>query len=211
MKRTRDREPMSTFTKVILCALGVSLLLGALLGFLTTRGLMLIYMRVHVWILIAPIAILGAWGIYAVTRKIMKDRFRIVVGCLLAFALLAILTTVNTMLPYVAPYYSFNKFAEKASPSGKRVVILEGVGFFSGEEGEETDSDVGDVAYLYVAFPKKMLLFADTNADVEGVIRKGPESQAQMRIEWLDDDTARLYLEDAEEKDSGEIVVRLAE
>ncbi len=80
------------------------------------------------------------------------------------------------------------------------------------EDSEEDDEDsetylYGAYGYVYRAYPKMLWVFYNENADSEGAIYLGAESEARIMYEWQDDDTLRIYIEDAEPGDEGEILL----
>ena len=50
-------------------------------------------------------------------------------------------------------------------------------------------------------------MFYQKNADSQGVIYRGCESQAKLLYEWADDGSVRFYLENPEVGDEGEILL----
>lgn len=80
----------------------------------------------------------------------------------------------------------------------------------SGEGTEELSSEnmIGMYGYVYTAYPSVMGIFYRSDADTEGEIYRGYLSESRILYEWTDEgDTIRIYLEDAEPGDSGEIIV----
>lgn len=80
----------------------------------------------------------------------------------------------------------------------------------SGEGTEELSSEnmIGVYGYVYTAYPSVMGIFYRPDADTEGEIYRGYLSESRILYEWTDEgDTIRIYLEDAEPGDSGEIIV----
>ena len=80
----------------------------------------------------------------------------------------------------------------------------------SGEGTEELSSEnmIGMYGYVYTAYPSVMGIFYRPDADTEGEIYRGYLSESRILYEWTDEgDTIRIYLEDAEPGDSGEIIV----
>ena len=66
---------------------------------------------------------------------------------------------------------------------------------------------VGCFGYVYTAYPTAFFMFYDTNVPSEGAIYIGYDSKAEMKYQWQEDGTVRLYLENAMPGDSGEIIV----
>lgn len=68
------------------------------------------------------------------------------------------------------------------------------------ETGEAVDPEEyprGAFGYVYTAYPKVMGLFYNKNADSQGQIYRGCESEAKLLYEWTDGDV-RFYLENPE-------------
>lgn len=90
----------------------------------------------------------------------------------------------------------------KAAPEATEEVTEEAA---VAPDGQEYPS--GAFGWVYTAYPKAAGLFYRPNADVTGEIYRGTESAAELRFEWTGENSVRLYLENAEPGDSGEIVV----
>ena len=76
------------------------------------------------------------------------------------------------------------------------------------EEELSSENMIGMYGYVYTAYPSVMGIFYRPDADTEGEIYRGYLSESRILYEWTDEgDTIRIYLEDAEPGDSGEIIV----
>lgn len=62
--------------------------------------------------------------------------------------------------------------------------------------------------HVYLALPKKGIFYT-SNVEVEGEIYRGESSKSGLFFEWLDDNTVRFYLENAEPGDEGEMTLHL--
>lgn len=62
--------------------------------------------------------------------------------------------------------------------------------------------------YIYIALPRKMGIFYTSRVEIEGEIYRGEASKSGLFFEWLDDNTVRFYLENAEPGDSGEMTLK---
>jgi len=208
-----ERQPLSAFSKVILIAEGIVLLVGAVLSLMMRGGLVLAKPKVYAWIPIIAVAILLAWGIYGISRKMREGRLRIIVICTLGFVVLMLISMCATILNYTYSFVS-SKFVDVRSADGCRLTIMRRYEYDeervkSRRTGEEDAAlQEWDYSYYYTAYPRKLLFFVDGNADAEGGVVIGVDSQARLMIEWIDGHTAHLYIDSPEEFDSGEITVR---
>ena len=71
----------------------------------------------------------------------------------------------------------------------------------------EDDYPAGSFGYVYRAYPTFAKFFYREKQPGEGEIYLGYESQARLLYQWNDDGSVRLYLENPEVADSGEILV----
>lgn len=62
---------------------------------------------------------------------------------------------------------------------------------------------------VFSAFPMKMGFFFDAEAEIEGAIYRGVASEAKILYEWIDENTVRFYLENAEPGDEGEFILHM--
>ncbi len=100
--------------------------------------------------------------------------------------------------------------AEPASSPASTAGAAEETASPEATEEEELSSEnmIGMYGYVYTAYPSVMGIFYRPDADTEGAIYRGYSSESRILYEWTDDgDTIRIYLEDAEPGDSGEIIV----
>ena len=126
-----------------------------------------------------------------------------------------------------------SKYAVVTSPEGKSVVVMRQLD--TGMESEEAaaaaqermnarrdaiqsqpdaeplenedDYPAGSFGYVYRAYPTFAKFFYREKQPGEGEIYLGYESQAKLLYQWNDDGSVRLYLENPEVADSGEILV----
>lgn len=75
-------------------------------------------------------------------------------------------------------------------------------------EEEIPDFPIEAYGYVYTAYPRALGFFYRPDADTEGVIYRGYSSEAKILYAWNDDGSVRIYLENPEVADSGEITVR---
>ncbi len=71
----------------------------------------------------------------------------------------------------------------------------------------EDDYPVGAYGYYFIAYPRVAGIFYNTNAETEGRVYLGAQSAAKLNYEWQENGDLRLYLNDAEVGDSGEVIV----
>jgi len=77
------------------------------------------------------------------------------------------------------------------------------------DDAEVVDYPSEAYGFVYAAFPRVMGMFIDATADSQGLIYRGSVSEAEIKYEWLDDNTVRFYLNNAEVGDEGEIVLTM--
>lgn len=65
--------------------------------------------------------------------------------------------------------------------------------------------DFAAYGYVFGAYPVRMGIFYDTNAECDGLIYRGAESASKIMHEWLPDGTLSVYLESPEPGDSGRL------
>lgn len=235
METEKKPRQMSTLTKVMLVYLAVLLGAVAIIAVLERLGYYLIRTELSLLgLLLIPISLL-AWGGIALFLKFKNRWAKIVGGFAIAMILMLIINVGLTYAGQFAQLTMASKYSEITNAAGRRAVIMEMIdtGFSEGEEAmlaanarmderfeylkandliteelAEGEYPAGAFGYSYRAYPVVAGVFFHKNADVEGTIYMGYESPAKLLYEWQDDDTLRLYLENPQVGDSGEIIVR---
>ena len=220
--RTRARWQPTTADKIFMIAIGVVMLLSIALNLLGRANLMLIFPEVMLYMPMMVVVLLLIWGAWAIFRRIQKRTTKIIVGGLLAMALMFVFTLLFTYASFVAAMGYPQKYAVIRSPSGaKQLVILRGLDPDESRAATRRDQrladapdgdpeiTVDDVGYVYVAYPPTLGVFCRTDADASGDLSIGRKSAAALMVDWSDDETsARLYVENPETADGGEWIVR---
>lgn len=179
------------------------------------------------------IVALIVWGLATLVMKIRKIGLKIAAGALV-FVLVFMGMAIGSY--YIASYAALmlpSKYAVVTSPEGKSVVVMRQLD--TGMESEEAaaaaqermnarrdaiqsqpdaeplenedDYPAGSFGYVYRAYPTFAKFFYREKQPGEGEIYLGYESQAKLLYQWNDDGSVRLYLENPEVADSGEILV----
>ena len=205
--------------KVILVGLIILMLVLAVLSVMSRFGLILIKGSLYTLGAFASLAILLGWGCYALVRIFKKKSTRMIMGTLAAVVMFLLLT-VGVSLISVFSSISIPVEFDTIVNGDKKVVILKGYDLDEArvalrkEERLKNDPEADpedtaeDYGYHYYAYPKVMGIFYRADADVEGEIYVGQASQAQLMIEWLDENTAHLFLENPEIGDGGDFYLR---
>jgi len=194
--------------KIIIVILLVLMLAMAALSIMSRFGYVLINGSLYILGGFAGIVIILGWGGYRIVRIFKSRNTRLVVGTLASVALLVLITIGTT---FISMFASFSIPAEFDTivNGEKKVVILRG--FDVNEDRvilrrdariandpespkEEISSDFG---YCYYAYPKALGIFYRADAETEGEIYVAQESEAQLMIEWPDENTAHLFIENA--------------
>ena len=111
VRPVRVREPLSTFSKVILSVLAVLCLLMLALGITVRCGLMLTNMKIYAWLLIGLVLTLIVWGCYAICNKIQNRKLRIGVLLVMGFVLMLAASVVLSLVSYFYTYAVSSKYA----------------------------------------------------------------------------------------------------
>ena len=136
------------------------------------------------------------------------------IGVLVTFASAIILSMVCTMmLNFGVPAH----YTTLVSEDGSAAVILRE---FSSDEilrrqrigdqatlPEAEGVDFSTMGYSYLAYPRVMRFFYDTECPAEGRLEIGCASEALLKYEWQAENVLHLYIEDAQPGDDGELVL----
>ena len=171
------------------------------------------------------------WGAVSLCRKVRAKPVRLVAGLAMALVILLIGSFALTYVMQFSQLALRHEYATITSPEGKKVVVMAAIdsGIESPEayaavlermdaravaltgehlpEGDDAEYPRGAFGYVYTAYPKVLGIFYRQNADTQGVIYRGCESEAKLLYEWADDGSIRFYLENPEVGDEGEILV----
>lgn len=67
--------------------------------------------------------------------------------------------------------------------------------------------DSGAYGYIFAAYPVKLGIFYTSNAESEGMIYRGIESESKIMFEWQADGSLEIYLENPEPGDTGSVTL----
>ena len=235
MQTEKKPRQMSTLTKVMLSILSAMLVAMAVISVLERIGYYLIRTEISLLGLLMIPFFLLCWGCIALFRKFKNKWARIIGGFAMMFVLVLIVEFGLTYAAQFAQLTLASKYGFVTNEAGRKVVIMQMIdsGFGEGEEAmmaandrmnerleylkandliteelEEGEYPMASFGYSYRAYPVKAGIFFHKKADVEGTVYRGYESEAKLLYEWTDDNTLRLYLENPEVGDSGEVVVK---
>lgn len=77
------------------------------------------------------------------------------------------------------------------------------------EPVDENSVDFSRLGYSYLAYPRVMRFFYDTECPAEGRLEIGCASNALLKYTWEDANTLHLYIDDAQPGDQGELTLHL--
>lgn len=235
MQIEKKPRQLSTLTKVMLSIFSALLVTMAVISVLERVGYYLIRTEVSLLgLLLIPFFLL-CWGCIVLFRKLRNKWARILGGFGMMFVLVLIVEFALTYAAQFAQLTLPSKYSVITSESGRKAVVMQMIdsGFGEGEEAmmaanermnerfeylkandliaeelEEGEYPLASFGYTYRAYPVKAGIFFHKKADVEGTVYRGYESEAKLLYEWTDENTLRLYLENPEVGDSGEVVVK---
>jgi hypothetical protein len=232
------KKGLSKFSKGVLIYLGVLMLLLIGASVLSRFGYMLIWPEASVmgWTLF--VFSLLVWGAISLTRKVKNEKMRKPVGFFFGVLLVSIgmfgFTFVSLFSQFVYPHVNatlksqgktvvllrqedseirsaedLNQLALRMNTRRDEILRLHALQ----ENPEELVVDQygypnGAYGYVYYAYPRVMGILIDFNAQPEGKIYRGRESQSKILYNWSEDGTLRIYLENPEIADSGEILLK---
>lgn len=204
-----------TVDKIVLLVLLVLMVLLIVLGIMNNNGITLISAGLYLYGMFAGIAILVGWGAYTVFRLFRGKNARLVVGTLLAVVYFLAVMVCGSFISVLVGYSVPQKFDTVVS-GDHQVVILRGIDMDEERMQQRMETRLAadpegssepmpeDFGYSYYAFPQTMGVFYRSDAHVEGEIHIGYASQASLMIEWLDENTAHLFVENPEPGDGGD-------
>ena len=225
--------PMSRVHKIVLICVSVFSLVLLILTLMERAGLRLMNTTLILnggGLLIVALIV---WGLVTLVMKIRKIGLKIAAG---ALVFVLVFTGMAIGSYYIASYAALmlpSRYAVVTSPEDKSVVVMRQLD--TGMESEEAaaaaqermnarrdaiqsqpdaeplenedDYPAGSFGYVYRAYPTFAKFFYREKQPGEGEIYLGYESQAKLLYQWNDDGSVRLYLENPEVADSGEILV----
>lgn len=196
---------------------------------LDQRGIKLLWPEFNMLGCVVMLVMLMVWGAGSLFKRVKKQGTKTVVALGLGFVVMLVGLTLSTLVMQFGQMTLPHQFATISSQSGKKVALLRAVDMGVGTDEDfnamqarmdvrkeaieaetgETGEDYprGAFGYAYAAYPKIMGIFYNANADCQGLMYRGCESESRILYEWTDADTLRIYMEDAEPGDEGEILL----
>lgn len=197
---------------------------------LDQRGIKLLWPEFNLMGCTLMIVLLLIWIAGCLFKRIKRKNLKTIAGLGMAFVVMLVGMSLATLVMQFGQIMLAHPYATISSSSGKNVVLLRGIDMGGGtEEGlaamearmdtrkaaieaetGETSEDypTGAYGYAFTAYPKVLGIFYNTNYESEGTLYRGAESESKILYEWTDEDTLRIYLENAEDGDEGEVTVR---
>lgn len=231
--KNKTRVPMSNLNRIILICLSVMaagllvLTIAERIGYRLTNTMLLTN---GCGILIV---LLLVWGVIALVMKVNNKALKILIGMAMSFLILIGSTVVSVYTMQYAMIMMPAKYATLVSPTGEKVFIMRQMDTgMESEEAAQASADRmeerkayilsqpdaepleegdeyprGAFGYVYRAYPGWMNFFYLEKQVGDGEIYLGYESEAELRYEWGEDGSLKLWLDNAEVGDSGEILL----
>ena len=224
-------KKLSGFSRIMVIYIAILCAVLLVISVLERFGLCLIATEAGMLGCILLLVSLLVWGAVSLCRRVRTRGVRLVAGLAMGFVVLLIGSVSMTYVLQFSQLALYHEYATITSPTGKKVVVMTAIdsGIESPEayaavlermdaravaltgehlpEGEDSEYPRGAFGYVYTAYPKVLGVFYNRNADSQGVIYRGCESQAKLLYEWADDGSVRFYLENPEIGDEGEILL----
>jgi len=215
-KKVKGRIRLNKADKVIFIVLTALLLVMAVLSVMSRFAIMLIDGKMYIFGAIAGLIIMLGWAGYAIVRRIKNKTTRLVTGTVLSVVLFILVTICITFIGMVA-FVTIPVEFDTVVNGDKQVVILRG--YDVDEErmlqrynervkqnpGTEIEQSPEDYGFSYYAYPKVMGIFYRADAKTEGEVYIGQNSEATLMIEWLDENTAHLFVANPGIGDGGDL------
>ena len=213
----KRRFELRSSDKIVLGIIAVMIVLIIALNIMQSNGLSLINGALMLYLPVLSMFVQVGWVAYALIRRISRGTVKLIVGCLVGFAMFLVLMLGFTYVSFLANVTIPRQYTKLKSPSGEHTLVVLRILDPNEERIEQrkaarlaADPDgnqeiiAADWGYIYRAYPQGFLgLFYRSNADVEGEVyltyRDGiahiaeegetaePEPIGAMMLEWLDD------------------------
>lgn len=167
-------------------------------------------------LLVGSAMIGGAWWI---VHRIWRKWLKIVAGTGLTVLALAVILIMYLTLSFLLISATPLPYAKLGSPSGQNVVILRKFSndaamaaqrmTAAGKDASNGPQCEEDTGYIYMAYPTVMNLFYNKKTDVQGSLEIGYASSAELKYDWVDDNTLHMYIANPEPGDGGEYTLHL--
>lgn len=156
-----------------------------------------------------------------IVRRVMRSWLKAIIGSVAGIIIMALAMGMMGMMSMMLLYSIPMHYTTITSPGGQTVVVLRQ--FSRNMEAADaraaerrlTDPDTDDeyvltdLAYEYKAYPRVAKLFYDSQKPGDGSVEIGCGSEGQLMYEWKDENTLRMYIENPDSYDSGELVLDL--
>lgn len=205
-KKNGKKIVLNKVDKIIIVVLAVFMVLMAVLSIMVRFGYMLIDGKMYILGAFAGLAIILGWGGYALVRRFKNRSTRMVVGILLSVVMFILITIFSAFISMFATLTIPTEF-DTVVNGDRKVVILKGYDVdeermnLRYQERVNANPDVQielgpeDYGFCYYAYPRALGIFYRLDVDVEGSVYTGQNSEATLMIEWPDENTAHLYLD----------------
>lgn len=219
MAEKREKRFRIQFTKIDKVFLAVMVILAVLMSVVEIMrrfNLELINGGLYLYGAYIGLFVMLSWGAVAIFRKIKNKTARIIVGTLIAVVIFLLATIVGAYVGLVVNITIPREYSVVSNGSHQAVILR---GYDADLERQEArreallaenpESENTGWGYTYYAYPRVLGIFYRSNADASGEIYQDYEnSQGQLMIEWPDEDTARLFIENPGETEGGEWILR---
>ena len=187
MRKPNLLSRMRRSDKIILGVITLLAVVTVVLNVMQRFGLALINQPLMLFLPVAALLVLLAWGAYALIRRIKSWVAKIATGVVAAMVVMLLLTVGATYLSFVSYTALPHEYRTLADADGKHQMVVlwrfdddvqrneESIAQRKSarlaaypDSGEETLAD--DVTVVFQAYPKALGLFYRTNADMEGKV-----------------------------------------
>jgi len=213
-KHTGDRIALVAVVVMMALSLGATLM---------DRWAGLALMRSEFYILIPVLAVLVliGWGMSAIFRRIKNQTLKKAVGALMVVLLLMLFVITSSYAMFTAGITMPQKYSVVISPKkGNRLVVMRGLDAdetriqarhearMAADPEGNPEITADDWGYTYTAYAMDPLgaLFYRRNTLLEGEVRIGYASKAELMVEWEDDESVgHFFVKNPEQEDGGEM------
>ena len=214
-------QRMGVGDRVAAVALALLIVLNIALNILQRAHLSLIHGEVYLFLPLLTVFLLLGWGASALFRRIGNRTAKVVVGIVLGLVLFAVVIFGFSYVSFVATVTIPQQFTVVKSPAGKRLVVLRRLDTeedrinarrdarIAADPEGDPEITVSDWGYVFKAYPRVAGLFYRDDVESEGEVVIGYASDATLMVEWAETgDQARFYVENPQEQDGGELIVK---
>ena len=233
MKQTQEKS-LSLLSKIMMTLISVLTAVMLVVAILDRfAGMCLISSHLMIQGTVVLVVMLIAWPLLVLAGRIRSRGVKVFVYVLLAMVLFMLTTFGMVLMTYFSQMWLPGKYAVFTTNAGEKIVIMRmlDTGIYDEDHGiaseqrmyerreaylaqpdaeplEEDEMPQSAYGYVYYAYPGELGVFYNSKADSQGEIYMGMESEARLLYERLDDGSLRIYIEDAEVGDSGEIILK---